>query len=142
MIPTRTVNRRPSALTIIGAIVIVLLSMLASAPPTLAAGDDRVFVLTTQAVECLATDSGERLWRIDRPVLYDYLVCCRQIAAGGGDRILVDFEDKSATFRKVGCRNEGVAVIEAFSQQMKDAGLYPAGIVEGRTSEEHQAAVG
>ena len=35
----------------------------------LAAGDDRVFVLTTEAIETLAADSGKRLWRIERPVL-------------------------------------------------------------------------
>ncbi len=35
----------------------------------LAAGDDRVFALTTDAVECLDAESGENLWRIDRPLL-------------------------------------------------------------------------
>jgi len=35
----------------------------------LAAGDGRVLVLTTDAVECLAADTGTRSWRIDRPAL-------------------------------------------------------------------------
>ncbi len=35
----------------------------------LAAGDGKVFVLTTEAIECLAADSGKRLWRLDRPAL-------------------------------------------------------------------------
>jgi len=35
----------------------------------LAAGDGKVFVLTTEAIECLAAGTGERLWRIDRPAL-------------------------------------------------------------------------
>ncbi len=35
----------------------------------LAAGDGKVFVLTTEAIECLDADSGKRLWRIDRPAL-------------------------------------------------------------------------
>ncbi len=35
----------------------------------LAAGDGKVFALTTETIECLAADSGKRLWRIDRPAL-------------------------------------------------------------------------
>ncbi|KPJ70326.1 MAG: hypothetical protein AMS14_10975, partial [Planctomycetes bacterium DG_20] len=35
----------------------------------LAAGDGRVLVLTEETVECLAADSGETVWRIDRPAL-------------------------------------------------------------------------
>jgi outer membrane protein assembly factor BamB len=35
----------------------------------LAAGDGRVFVLTTEAIECLDAKSGKRCWRIDRPAL-------------------------------------------------------------------------
>ncbi|MHC4399668.1 MAG: outer membrane protein assembly factor BamB family protein [Planctomycetota bacterium] len=35
----------------------------------LAAGDGKVFLLTSKTIECLAADSGERLWRIDRPAL-------------------------------------------------------------------------
>ena len=35
----------------------------------LAAGDGKVFVLTTEAIECLDADSGKRFWRIDRPAL-------------------------------------------------------------------------
>ncbi len=37
----------------------------------LAAGDGKVFLLTSKAIESLAADSGERLWRIDRPALPD-----------------------------------------------------------------------
>jgi hypothetical protein len=33
------------------------------------AGDDKVFLLTTEAIECLALDSGVQLWQIDRPAL-------------------------------------------------------------------------
>jgi outer membrane protein assembly factor BamB len=35
----------------------------------LAAGDGKVFALTTRAIECLAADSGEMIWQIDRPAL-------------------------------------------------------------------------
>ena len=35
----------------------------------LAAGDGKVFLLTPDAIECLSMDSGERLWRINRPSL-------------------------------------------------------------------------
>jgi outer membrane protein assembly factor BamB len=35
----------------------------------LAAGDGKVFVLTTDAIECLDANSGKRSWRIDRPAL-------------------------------------------------------------------------
>jgi len=35
----------------------------------LAAGDGKVFLLTSEVIECLAADSGKRLWRIDRPAL-------------------------------------------------------------------------
>lgn len=35
----------------------------------LAAGDGKVFALTTEAIECLAADSGERVWRVERPAL-------------------------------------------------------------------------
>jgi outer membrane protein assembly factor BamB len=35
----------------------------------LAAGDDKVFILTTEAIECLNADSGKNIWRIDRPAL-------------------------------------------------------------------------
>ncbi len=35
----------------------------------LAAGGSKVFILTTEAVECLDADSGERIWRVDRPEL-------------------------------------------------------------------------
>ena len=35
----------------------------------LAGGDGKVFLLTSDAIECLDADSGERLWRIDRPAL-------------------------------------------------------------------------
>ena len=35
----------------------------------LAAGDGKVFLLTSEAVESLSADSGKRLWRIDRPAL-------------------------------------------------------------------------
>jgi len=35
----------------------------------LAAGDGKVFVLTTEAIECLDANSGARRWRIDRPAL-------------------------------------------------------------------------
>jgi len=40
----------------------------------LAAGDGRVVLLTTEAVECLAADSGKRLWHIERPALPDSAV--------------------------------------------------------------------
>jgi outer membrane protein assembly factor BamB len=35
----------------------------------LAAGDSKVFILTTEAIECLDADSGESIWRNDRPAL-------------------------------------------------------------------------
>jgi len=35
----------------------------------LAAGDGKVFLLTTKAIECLAAETGETVWRIDRPAL-------------------------------------------------------------------------
>jgi outer membrane protein assembly factor BamB len=35
----------------------------------LAAGDGKVFALTTEAIECRAADSGRKIWRIDRPAL-------------------------------------------------------------------------
>jgi outer membrane protein assembly factor BamB len=35
----------------------------------LAAGDGKVFVLTTEAIECLDADSGRNIWRNDRPAL-------------------------------------------------------------------------
>ncbi|NIM51449.1 MAG: PQQ-binding-like beta-propeller repeat protein, partial [Gemmatimonadales bacterium] len=35
----------------------------------LSAGDGKVFVLTTEAIECLDVDTGENIWRNDRPVL-------------------------------------------------------------------------
>ena len=35
----------------------------------LAAGDSKVFVLTTEAIECLNMDSGKSIWRIERPAL-------------------------------------------------------------------------
>jgi outer membrane protein assembly factor BamB len=35
----------------------------------LAAGDGKVFILTTKTIECLRADSGERIWQIDRPAL-------------------------------------------------------------------------
>ncbi len=35
----------------------------------LAAGDGKVFLLTTEAIECLGADSGDSIWRIDRPAL-------------------------------------------------------------------------
>ncbi|NQU23923.1 MAG: PQQ-binding-like beta-propeller repeat protein [Candidatus Nealsonbacteria bacterium] len=35
----------------------------------LCAGDGQVFVLTTDAIESIAADSGKRLWRIERPAL-------------------------------------------------------------------------
>jgi len=35
----------------------------------LAAGDGKVFVLTTEAIECLDVDSGKRIWRVERPAL-------------------------------------------------------------------------
>ncbi|MFQ6133541.1 MAG: PQQ-binding-like beta-propeller repeat protein [Armatimonadota bacterium] len=35
----------------------------------LAAGEGKVFALTTEAIECLAADSGQRLWRTERPAL-------------------------------------------------------------------------
>ncbi|MFH1719954.1 MAG: PQQ-binding-like beta-propeller repeat protein [Planctomycetota bacterium] len=35
----------------------------------LAAGDGRVFVLTTEAIDCLDISSGESIWRINRPQL-------------------------------------------------------------------------
>jgi outer membrane protein assembly factor BamB len=35
----------------------------------LSAGDGKVFVLTTEAIECLDVDTGERNWRNDRPAL-------------------------------------------------------------------------
>ena len=35
----------------------------------LATGDGKVFVLTTEAIECLDANSGKRFWRIDRPAL-------------------------------------------------------------------------
>jgi len=47
----------------------------------LAAGDGRVFALTRQAVECLAADTGKRLWRIDRPALPEKAV--RRIGFAG-----------------------------------------------------------
>ncbi|NQT15003.1 MAG: PQQ-binding-like beta-propeller repeat protein [Planctomycetes bacterium] len=40
----------------------------------LAAGDGKVFLLTPDTIESLAADSGERLWRIDRPALPDEAV--------------------------------------------------------------------
>ncbi|MHC4626250.1 MAG: outer membrane protein assembly factor BamB family protein [Planctomycetota bacterium] len=35
----------------------------------LAAGDGKVFVLTTEAIECFDADSGGNIWQIDRPAL-------------------------------------------------------------------------
>jgi outer membrane protein assembly factor BamB len=35
----------------------------------LAAGEGKVFILTTKAIECLNVNSGEPLWRINRPAL-------------------------------------------------------------------------
>ncbi len=35
----------------------------------LCAGDGKVFLLTSETIECLQTESGETLWRIDRPAL-------------------------------------------------------------------------
>ena len=35
----------------------------------LAAGDGMVFVLTTEAIECLAAETGKTVWRLDRPAL-------------------------------------------------------------------------
>jgi len=35
----------------------------------LAAGDGKVFILTTEAIECLGADSGKSIWRIERPAL-------------------------------------------------------------------------
>jgi len=35
----------------------------------LAAGDGRVFVLTTDAIECINIESGKSIWRTERPVL-------------------------------------------------------------------------
>ncbi len=35
----------------------------------LAAGDGKVFVLTTEAIKCLNADSGKRIWRVERPAL-------------------------------------------------------------------------
>ena len=35
----------------------------------LAAGDGKVFLLTSGAIECLSATSGERLWKINRPAL-------------------------------------------------------------------------
>ena len=35
----------------------------------LVAGDGKVFILTTEAVECLDGNSGKSIWRIDRPAL-------------------------------------------------------------------------
>jgi outer membrane protein assembly factor BamB len=35
----------------------------------LAAGDGKVFVLTTETIECINADSGRNIWRIDRPAL-------------------------------------------------------------------------
>ena len=35
----------------------------------LAAGDGKVFVLTTEAIECLDAESGRSIWRINRPAL-------------------------------------------------------------------------
>ncbi|NQT51975.1 PQQ-binding-like beta-propeller repeat protein, partial [bacterium] len=40
----------------------------------LAAGDGKVFLLTAEAIECLAADSGETLWHIERPALPDNAV--------------------------------------------------------------------
>lgn len=40
----------------------------------LAAGDGRVFLLTQKTIECLAADSGQTVWRIDRPALPDSAV--------------------------------------------------------------------
>ncbi len=47
----------------------------------LAAGDGKVFVLTTEAIETLAADSGKRLWRIERPSLPEHAV--RRIGFAG-----------------------------------------------------------
>ncbi len=35
----------------------------------LAAGDGRVFILTTETIECFEADSGKNIWRINRPAL-------------------------------------------------------------------------
>ena len=35
----------------------------------LAAGDDKIFVLTTEAIECIDADLGESIWRKERPAL-------------------------------------------------------------------------
>jgi len=35
----------------------------------LAAGDGKVFILTTETIECLEADSGKSIWRIGRPAL-------------------------------------------------------------------------
>jgi len=40
----------------------------------LAAGDGQVFILTTEAIESLAADTGKTLWRIERPALPDNAV--------------------------------------------------------------------
>jgi len=47
----------------------------------LAAGDGKVFLLTPEAIECLAADSGKTVWRIDRPELPDNAV--RRIGFAG-----------------------------------------------------------
>jgi len=47
----------------------------------LAAGDARVFILTREAIECLAADSGRTQWRIERPALAEGAV--RRIGFAG-----------------------------------------------------------
>ncbi len=47
----------------------------------LAAGDGKVFALTTETIECLAGDSGKTIWQIDRPRLPDDAV--RRIGFAG-----------------------------------------------------------
>jgi len=47
----------------------------------LAAGDGRVFALTSRTIECLNAESGRRLWQIDRPKLPDEAV--RRIGFAG-----------------------------------------------------------
>ncbi|MHC5053399.1 MAG: outer membrane protein assembly factor BamB family protein [Planctomycetota bacterium] len=54
----------------------------------LAAGDGRVFVLTPEAIRCLAADSGEESWRIDRPAIPEKAV--RRVGFAGMYEFLLE----------------------------------------------------
>ncbi|MHC4506866.1 MAG: outer membrane protein assembly factor BamB family protein, partial [Planctomycetota bacterium] len=54
----------------------------------LAAGDGKVLALTPNAIQCLAADSGDTIWRIDRPVLPEKAV--RRVGFAGMYEFLLE----------------------------------------------------